>query len=371
MPLYQPLVLSRLNQFLKLSRMVAMVSLIPRLHFLSRIDSPSNAKEVHPADGQRRLGRRRFLQLAGFSTVAGAVGPYLLHLIKSGKDFESLGFPGRAGTYEDLLIDEKELATTIGLIRSPDPFSALASVSGQASSDDYLIKVRHFDHHYIDDFYLSERQLSILVDTYSRMERVQLKVGHGNFSVLGFDQMLSWAEQYEEVGAFPREEKNLMDMIFHEDASRYGFFGSKLSTGLTESIARKSLKKIPGAGQRLYKGHSEELFHKLKKDIGPDLILTSGVRGIPKQIHLFLAKAIASAGNLSRASRSLAPPGYSWHGVGDFDVGKRGYGLQNFTGEFTKTGEYKKLCQLGYVKARYPQDNLLGVRFEPWHISTS
>jgi len=68
------------------------------------------------------------------------------------------------------------------------------------------------------------------------------------------------------------------------------------------------------------------------------------------------------------ASRSLAPPGYSFHGVGDFDVGKKGYGIDNFTEKFTKTDVYKKLNDLGYIRFRYHQDNYLGVRFEPWHI---
>ncbi len=53
------------------------------------------------------------------------------------------------------------------------------------------------------------------------------------------------------------------------------------------------------------------------------MYLTSGVRGVAKQFILFLAKAEANGGNLSLASRSLAPPGYSYHGVGDFDVGEK------------------------------------------------
>ena len=68
------------------------------------------------------------------------------------------------------------------------------------------------------------------------------------------------------------------------------------------------------------------------------------------------------------ASRSLAPPGYSFHGVGDFDVGKKGYGIHNFTERFTQTNVYKNLTDLGYIKFRYERDNNFGVRFEPWHI---
>ncbi|MBW2635413.1 MAG: D-alanyl-D-alanine carboxypeptidase family protein [Deltaproteobacteria bacterium] len=68
------------------------------------------------------------------------------------------------------------------------------------------------------------------------------------------------------------------------------------------------------------------------------------------------------------ASRSLAPPGYSFHGIGDFDVGSVGLGIDNFTRHFTKTDVFKKLQDLDYVRLRYTESNRLGVRFEPWHI---
>jgi len=97
-------------------------------------------------------------------------------------------------------------------------------------------------------------------------------------------------------------------------------------------------------------------------------VLTSGIRSVVKQTHLFLAKTIQSKGNMSRASRSLAPPGHSYHGIGDFDVGKVGFGRKNFSEEFARTDEFMKLVELGYVDIRYPKDNLYGVRYEPWHI---
>ena len=66
-------------------------------------------------------------------------------------------------------------------------------------------------------------------------------------------------------------------------------------------------------------------------------------------MSLFMNKAISTRGNLSRASRSLAPPGHSFHGAGDFDVGKLGLGYNNFTEKFADTDIYKKLTDLGYV----------------------
>jgi len=84
-----------------------------------------------------------------------------------------------------------------------------------------------------------------------------------------------------------------------------------------------------------------------------------------KQFILFMNKVHRSDGNLSLASRSLAPPGYSFHGNGDFDVGQVGYGALNFTGRFTETKVYKRLSELGYLKLRYPEDNQLGVATSP------
>ena len=87
-----------------------------------------------------------------------------------------------------------------------------------------------------------------------------------------------------------------------------------------------------------------------------------------KQFYLFLSKAMRFDGNLSLASRSLAPPGYSYHATGDFDVGQKGFGGGNFDESFITTSVFKELTKLGYVEYRYGRDNLLGVRYEPWHI---
>jgi len=126
------------------------------------------------------------------------------------------------------------------------------------------------------------------------------------------------------------------------------------------------------AGQKLNKRAFLEGFLLHLRDIScgsGEVILRSGVRSIVKQIHLFLAKTIKAIGNLSRASRSLVPPGHSFHGVGDFDTGKIGIGERNFTADFSSTEEYKKIAGFGYVDIRYPTDNLFGVRFEPWQIN--
>ena len=131
---------------------------------------------------------------------------------------------------------------------------------------------------------------------------------------------------------------------------------------------KKDTYKVPYSGHYLFRGESLDYYNTLKKDVGEGIILTSGIRSNVKQMHLFLSKAVRSDGNLSKASRSLAPPGHSFHGIGDFDVGKVGFGVANFTDSFAETDEFKRMLDLGYVQIRYTEDNRLGVRFEPWHI---
>lgn len=201
-----------------------------------------------------------------------------------------------------------------------------------------------------------------------RLKRIIRYVGFGNFNVIDYDSVLRTAANVSTIGAFSPEEIAYIDRLFHRDGADYGFYGEKVSKNLTETIDTREIFKVPYTGHFLYKGRSAEVYDQVKKDVGESIILTSGVRGVPKQLHLFLAKAIECNGNYSEASRSLAPAGYSYHGVGDFDVGKVGFGHRNFTAEFAKTYEYDRLMKLGYVAIRYPQGNPFGVYFEPWHI---
>ena len=196
-------------------------------------------------------------------------------------------------------------------------------------------------------------------------------MGQGNFNLMSFDEMLQAGKNFSRIGAFEQDELEFLEEVFFANPHRYGFFGKKISLNITDSIPRNEVAKIPSSGHYLLKGESLNLYNKLKADVGNELILTSGVRSNVKQMHLFLGKTIEANGNLSRASRSLAPPGHSYHGIGDFDIGKIGLGERNFTSDFSQTVEYRKIARLGYVDIRYPTDNLFGVRFEPWHIKIS
>jgi len=229
----------------------------------------------------------------------------------------------------------------------------------------------HRSRHPIRNILLSRHDRTTLQSVLLRFTRIQATVGHGNFCLLGFDDSIRIARGYQRVGAFSGRELTFLEKIFHTDALDYGFKGQKLFSNITNSINVHKVNKIPGTGNYLYNGSAFKLYQRLVRDIGDQLVLTAGIRGIAKQFYLFLKKVAHTQGNLSVASHSLAPPGYSYHGVGDFDVGQVGFGSANFTEQFSHTRVYRDITQLDYVNFRYPRNNQLGVRFEPWHIQVS
>ena len=233
---------------------------------------------------------------------------------------------------------------------------------------DYLNKIQNFNYPHQDDVLIDSNLLPTFESTLKRLRNLQKLVGHGNFNILSFTDGLALARNYSQVDRFTDAELNFMETIFYEDGQLYGFLGQKPLKEITDQVKKKDVIKIPYSGNYLYKERSKEVYEEIKKELGDKVILTSGVRGVMKQFLLFLNKVHDSDGNLSLASRSLAPPGYSFHGNGDFDVGQVGYGKLNFTARFTETEVYKRLSEMGYLQLRYPADNRLGVRYEPWHI---
>ena len=256
---------------------------------------------------------------------------------------------------------------------SPQGATDVADPSGSVDDHikDRLVKQRLFDTVFEDDIFLEEALLPELDSSLDRLKKLQTVVGNSNFCLLDFDEALKLSKAYADIGEFSKPELDFLEMIFYSQGETYGFMGEKPIKTITGKISKNKVEKIPFTGNYLYQGRPAELYQEILRQVGSDVILTSGVRSVMKQFLLFLNKAKAGRGNLSMASRSLAPPGYSFHGIGDFDVGQKGYGSQNFTEAFTRTDVYKKLIDLGYLKFRYERDNNLGVRFEPWHIEVA
>jgi len=260
-------------------------------------------------------------------------------------------------------LEESEVA-----VRDQLPAENSPEAKNDPDIKDNLDKVKNFNQTFSEDIFLSNKKVKTFQAALKRILRVQRYIGYANFNLISFDDMLLYAHRYPKIGKFTKAELVLIDEIFFFDANKYGFHGNKVITNLTSKINKKDTIKISGSGHYLFQGDALRMYHQVKNDVGPNLVLTSGVRSIVKQLQLFLAKLESSNGNLSLASRSLAPPGHSYHGIGDFDVGKRGFGTLNFTSEFSTTPEYKKLIDLNYIDLRYTQNNQVGVRYEPWHI---
>ncbi len=251
-------------------------------------------------------------------------------------------------------------ATTLHLAPQPGPYDLHVR--------DYYDKMSRFDAPYQGDIILKGEHLAVMHSTLARLERLVNTVGYGNFALLGVDEALGYARSYSSIGEFTKDELEFMECQFYADAAVYGFYGLKAITRFTTDIRSADVYKVPYSGNYLFCGEALKTWQTIEKALGSEVVLTSGVRGVMKQFHLFLTKAAQNAGNLSLASRSLAPPGYSFHGVSDFDVGQRGFGEFNFTDRFVQTAVFRRLENMGYLTLRYPRGNTLGVRFEPWHV---
>lgn len=219
-----------------------------------------------------------------------------------------------------------------------------------------------------NDIYLNREEWELLVSVNARLKRVKKLVGFANFNLLSFNNTLFYARNYYKVGAFTKKEIAFIDKLFHEDPSQYGFYGNKTCFNMYNKISKKEVKKIPYTGHYVFKGKSLQDYENLQKDVGNTLILTSGVRNVVKQLSLYVNKIYNCRGNMTKASRSIAPPAYSYHSVSDFDVGRKGWGYKNFTADFASTYEFNKMIQLDYIGMRYNKNNSDGVRFEPWHV---
>ena len=257
-----------------------------------------------------------------------------------------------------------ELGNTDGARRPPiEPSHDPEATARQRAIE----KARDFDSSFHDDVVVLDERMALLRQVYDRINRAQQTVGYGYFGLFGFDDLIGAGRRFSKVGKFETTEIRFLEELFGVAAADYGFFGEKVITELSHRHKRREVKWIRGAGHYLLIGHSLETFERMQEDV-PSLVLTSGVRGLAKQYQLFLSKVVETEGNLSRAARSLAPPGYSYHGAGDFDVGAASLGEENFTDQFAATDEYRRLMDLGYVAIRYDLANELGVRHEPWHI---
>lgn len=218
------------------------------------------------------------------------------------------------------------------------------------------------------DIFIEQKFINEFVSVKNKLKLIQHHVGHGNFNIISFDEMLKVAKYASKIKKFTKKELEFLESIFYYDPKYHGFYGERISQNITERIDKKSIRKIPRTGHYLFKGEPEKIYNQMLKDVGDSLVLTSGIRSIVKQTKLFLDKIDSVDGNLSLASKSLAPPAFTYHSIADFDVGKKGFGHANFTSRFALTQEFLKMRKLKYIDMRYTVNNKDGVRYEPWHV---
>lgn len=231
----------------------------------------------------------------------------------------------------------------------------------------YFSKIKNFDNNFDDDFILPDADFETLKSINEKLSKLLKYVGFGNFNVINYATAEYTMKNTSGLEYFNSDELTLINDLFYMDAKVLGFMGDKIFNNLEEKINHKHILKVPYTGHFIYKGQSEKTYQHITSKMDT-LILTSGVRSVVKQMYLFYNKAVITDGNLSRASRSIAPVGHSYHGIGDFDVGIKGWGKENFTDKFASTEEFKELIREGYMRLRYDSKNPFGVRFEPWHV---
>ena len=218
------------------------------------------------------------------------------------------------------------------------------------------------------DIYLTKKELDIFLSTKRKIRAIKRYVGYGNFNIISFDEALKYMRHSSKLETFTKYELDFIEKIFYDNPKKYGFYGKQTVFRLTNKINKKDVIKIPHTGHYLFKGKPLSDYQRLTKDIGDTLYLTSGVRNVLKQMDLYFSKIHKLQFNISTASKIIAPPAYSYHTINDFDVGKKGLGIDNFTVRFATTKEFKRLKELDYIAMRYTINNKDGVRYEPWHI---
>ena len=219
-----------------------------------------------------------------------------------------------------------------------------------------------------DDKFLSPKEYSSLLSLDARLTKIKRYVGFGNFNLISYDDTLKIAKMNSKIGAFTSDEVALVYRFFYENPSKYGFYGERTCYDINNKISKDDVVKVPKTGHYVFKGTATEDYKRIIGDIGDTLYLTSGVRNVMKQLSLYCNKLKRVQGNITQASRDIAPPSHSFHTIGDFDVGKLGLGTKNFTSAFAKTSEFQQMRKLDYIEIRYSTNNSDGVRFEPWHV---
>ena len=106
---------------------------------------------------------------------------------------------------------------------------SMSLLADSGNMNAYLQKMQNFENSHYEDVFLDADSYKTLVSSFKRLGRVQNLVWHGNFNVLGFDEMLHYSKRYSSVGAFPKSESDFLELMFSSNAKEYGFLAIRPS----------------------------------------------------------------------------------------------------------------------------------------------
>lgn len=262
----------------------------------------------------------------------------------------------------------KGFGLTIATIQAPYLFADTGEIKFDDQSNNlsisdiksYLKKMSSPDIVNPSDIFVLKTEREVFDSSFKKLYALLNRVGYVKFSALDISQART-------LVSFTDDEMDYLKKLFMFDASNFGFYRDKPLSDFNAKI--DSTKLTQANGILCFDGKTIDKYRAMKDSIGDDVFMSSGIRSIVKQSFLFIQKARHCDYNLSMASRTIAPPGYSYHGVGYFDIGSRKISLsQNFTDQFADTGVFKKAAKDGYISLRYGLENKLGVRYGPWHV---
>ena len=198
-------------------------------------------------------------------------------------------------------------------------------------------------------------------------------------AVADFDSLMNSLNWYEKLFA---------KKIFSINPVELGFMGLFYSTDKPKNLVVVKSVKLGSGGytretgvqncpQNSYKDYLK-MADKMEEEIGRKLYIDSGYRSPGKQAYLFFYYLVTSSKfSLKENAKWIAMPGYSEHGhpvnnAIDFTTidGINGFSDNQTASDFTATPEYewmtKNAGKFNFYLS-YPQNNTLGVEFEPWH----
>ena len=139
------------------------------------------------------------------------------------------------------------------------------------------------------DVNLHINDLKVLYTLDSRLKRLRRYIGFANFNIVSLDQALYYGRNYSAIGKFTKAELLLIEKLFYSEPNKFGFYGDKTVDNISQKISKKDIQKISHSGHFIFKGKPLEDYNRILKDVGNNLILTSGIRNVVKQLSLYIS----------------------------------------------------------------------------------